>query len=148
MLLNVGGRKRSGAFDTVWPSATWSHAQIAINTLLSTERAFCHHFIEPISSDPLRRSSVKIGTVQRRLAWPLRKDDTHKSRSDTSFFVAHPRAFSEVWCHCLVRLLLCGGVGDLSWGGHRHLETISLAVSFLWIPFGDHPSKLERYRED
>ena len=31
--------------------------------------------------DPLRRSSVKIGTIQRRLAWPLRKDDTHKSRS-------------------------------------------------------------------
>mgnify|MGYP007105634205 CR=1 FL=1 len=22
----------------------------------------------------------KIGTIQRRLAWPLRKDDTHKSR--------------------------------------------------------------------
>ena len=26
-------------------------------------------------------SSVKIGTIQRRLAWPLREDDTHKSRS-------------------------------------------------------------------
>ena len=26
--------------------------------------------------DSLRRSSVKIGTIQRRLAWPLRKDDT------------------------------------------------------------------------
>ena len=25
-------------------------------------------------------SSVKIGTIQRRLAWPLRKDDTQKSR--------------------------------------------------------------------
>jgi len=36
--------------------------------------------------DPLRRSSVKIGTIQRRLAWPLRKDDTHKSRSVTNFF--------------------------------------------------------------
>ena len=32
-------------------------------------------------SDSLRGSSVKIGTIQRRLAWPLRKDDTHKSRS-------------------------------------------------------------------
>ena len=30
--------------------------------------------------DLLRESSVKIGTIQRRLAWPLRKDDTHKSR--------------------------------------------------------------------
>ena len=29
----------------------------------------------------LRGSSVKIGTIQRILAWPLRKDDTHTSRS-------------------------------------------------------------------
>ena len=36
--------------------------------------------------DSLRGSSVKIGMIQRRLAWPLRKDDTHKSRSETSFF--------------------------------------------------------------
>ena len=36
--------------------------------------------------DSFRGSSVKIGTIQRRLAWPLRNDDTHKSRSDTSFF--------------------------------------------------------------
>lgn len=37
--------------------------------------------------DSLRGSSVKIGTIQRRLAWPLRKDDTHKSRSVSNFFV-------------------------------------------------------------
>ena len=36
--------------------------------------------------DSLRGSSVKIGTIQRRLAWPLRKDDTHKSRSVPNFF--------------------------------------------------------------
>ena len=36
-------------------------------------------------SDSLRGSSVKIGTMQRRLAWPLRKDDTHKSRSVSNF---------------------------------------------------------------
>ena len=35
--------------------------------------------------DSLRGSSVKIGTIQRRLAWPLRKDDTHKSRSVHNF---------------------------------------------------------------
>ena len=35
--------------------------------------------------DSLRGSSEKIGTMQRRLAWPLRKDDTHKSRSVPSF---------------------------------------------------------------
>ena len=34
-----------------------------------------------IYMDSLRGSSDKIGTIQRRLAWPLRKDDTHKSRS-------------------------------------------------------------------
>ena len=31
--------------------------------------------------DSLRGSSVKLGTIQRKLAWPLRKDDAHKSRS-------------------------------------------------------------------
>merc|ERR1711907_590530 len=35
--------------------------------------------------DLLRESSVKIGTIQRRLAWPLRKDDTHKSRKYNHF---------------------------------------------------------------
>ena len=37
--------------------------------------------------DSPRRSSDKIGTIQRRLAWPLRKDDTHKSRRVTKFLV-------------------------------------------------------------
>ena len=31
--------------------------------------------------DSLRGSSVKMGTIQRRLAWPPRTDDTHTSRS-------------------------------------------------------------------
>ena len=35
--------------------------------------------------DSFRGSSVKIGTIQRRLAWPLRRDDTHKSRSGNHF---------------------------------------------------------------
>ena len=35
------------------------------------------------------RSSAKIGTIQRRLAWPLRKDDTHKSRMYHTFFYAY-----------------------------------------------------------
>jgi len=39
------------------------------------------------ASDSLRGSSVKIGTIQRRLAWPLRKDDTHKSRSVNNCFI-------------------------------------------------------------
>lgn len=35
----------------------------------------------PRSMDSLRGSFVKLKTKQRRLVWPLRKDDTHKSRS-------------------------------------------------------------------
>ncbi|ESW33687.1 hypothetical protein PHAVU_001G090500 [Phaseolus vulgaris] len=31
-------------------------------------------------------TSDKIGTIQRRLAWLLRKDDTHKSRNCPNFF--------------------------------------------------------------
>ena len=31
--------------------------------------------------DSLRGSSVRLGTIQRKFAWPLRKDDTHKSIS-------------------------------------------------------------------
>ena len=49
----------------------------------------CVRILHPgplLTLDFFRGSSVKIGTIQRRLAWPLRKDDTHKSRSDTSFF--------------------------------------------------------------
>ena len=34
-------------------------------------------------------SSAKIGTIQRRLAWPLRKDDTHKSRKYRTFLFLH-----------------------------------------------------------
>ena len=30
-----------------------------------------------IAMDSFRGSSDKIGTIQRRLAWPLREDDTH-----------------------------------------------------------------------
>nr|PNR25961.1 hypothetical protein PHYPA_031270 [Physcomitrium patens] len=32
-------------------------------------------------------TSDKIGTIQRRLAWPLRKDDTHKSRNGPNLFL-------------------------------------------------------------
>ena len=34
--------------------------------------------------DSLRGSSANIGAIQIRLAWPLRKDDTHKSRSENN----------------------------------------------------------------
>ena len=38
--------------------------------------------------------SVKIGTIQRRLAWPLRKDDTHKSRM--YHFFAHVSVEADI----------------------------------------------------
>ena len=31
-------------------------------------------------------TSDKIGTIQRRLAWPLRKDDTHSTRNGSKLF--------------------------------------------------------------
>lgn len=34
-------------------------------------------------------TSDKIGTIPRRLAWPLCNDDTHKSRNDSIFFFTH-----------------------------------------------------------
>ena len=48
------------------------------------------HFRATGLLDSLRGSSVKIGTIQRRLAWPLRKDDTHKSRSVNIFWGTSP----------------------------------------------------------
>ena len=41
--------------------------------------------------DSLRGSSVLCGTRQRRLAWPLRKDDTHKSKSVSTFLILLPK---------------------------------------------------------
>ena len=46
-------------------------------------------------SEPRKRSSAKIGTIQRRLAWPLRKDDTHKSRM--YHFLFRSGCFSVTW---------------------------------------------------
>jgi hypothetical protein len=45
----------------------------------------------PQTCDSLRAVHIsKIGTIQRRLAWPLRKDDTLRSRS-SSFFYKHTK---------------------------------------------------------
>ena len=55
-------------------------------------------YLAPAWLDSLRGSSVKIGTIQRRLAWPLRKDDTHKSRSVTNFFALSRNYFAYWSC--------------------------------------------------
>ena len=43
------------------------------------------HVLGHVRLDSLRGSSVKIGTMQRRLAWSLLKYDTHKSRGVSIF---------------------------------------------------------------
>ena len=63
---------------------------IYIHTHTHTRVLFVHRriilaYAHEAGQDSLRGSSVKIGTIQRRLAWPLRKDDTHKSRSVNNF---------------------------------------------------------------
>ena len=76
--------------------------------------------------DSLRGSSVKIGTIQRRLAWPLRKDDTHKSRSVTNFLL---RFSNEIFTsHTFSR----GFCSMFLWNLQAVLAA-SLCVSFLTL---------------
>ena len=57
--------------------------EYALQHCYQSSRRACEGFLAGL--DSLRGSSVKIGTIQRKLAWPLRKDDTHKSRSVNNF---------------------------------------------------------------
>ena len=71
--------------------------------------------------DSLRGSSVKIGTIQRRLAWPLRKEDTHKSRSVNNL---SPKFFSSERARRFAALLVHEGTQGAGLclardGGHR-----------------------------
>ena len=75
--------------------------------------------------DSLRGSSVKIGTIQRRLAWPLRKDDTHKSRRVDDFFekfhlhlpLPHPLHQTPASDH--IPSPSTPGLGKESWSGRE-----------------------------
>ncbi|KAH8971799.1 hypothetical protein BDL97_02G161500, partial [Sphagnum fallax] len=49
--------------------------------------ACCFWYLALMMEYFLLVTSDKIGTIQRRLAWPLRKDDTHKSRNGRNFFL-------------------------------------------------------------
>ena len=68
---------------------------------ITKERQYIYLSIRKGKTDSLRGSSVKIGTIQRRLAWPLRKDDTHKSRSVNNMNVtcktAVRKSFAQAW---------------------------------------------------
>jgi hypothetical protein len=70
--------------------------EVAMTRVLTLGRGLCLSF--PFLLDCLRGSSVKMGTIQRSLAWPLHKDDTHKSRSVIIFGIkasAGGRIFSN-----------------------------------------------------
>ena len=69
----------------------WLWTRLPCNVWLTRSQGPRSCSILNIALDFLLGSSVKIGTIQRRLAWPQRKDDTHKSRSvNNSEHCAHP----------------------------------------------------------
>ena len=96
-------------------------------TDLSTMRMFCQTSL----SDSLRGSSDKIGTIQRRLAWPLRKDDTHKSRSVPSFFVS-------LWSYVLLHTAL----SDFLRGSSDKFATIKRRLAW---PLRKDDTQIEKF---
>nr|PNR28554.1 hypothetical protein PHYPA_029146 [Physcomitrium patens] len=56
---------------------------------VAQERRFLVRDCTIVSSE----TSDEIGAMQRRLAWPLRTDDTHTSRNDPHFFSSLPVLF-------------------------------------------------------
>ena len=50
-------------------------------------------------------SSDKIATIQRRIAWPLRKDDTHESR----------QVFCPTWRSVMIVVLNVGMIVMMPW---------------------------------
>ena len=108
--------------------------------------------------DSLRGSSDKIGTIQRRLAWPLRKDDTHKSRSVPSFLNSELFARLGV-CLCVLCLhpqeaeettrqifLAAASPGSFKWicergsGSLRIFQSISLRCIWTICKSGASPT--------
>ena len=69
---------------------------------------YIHRWHSSISSDAPRGSSVKIGAIQRILAWPVRKDDAH----------------IEKWTHIYVAFVIY----YLSW----FLFSVSLSISCVF----------------
>ena len=100
--------------QTNWPT---QHVRKPVGQISKTQKPFrCNTYK---NMDSLRGSSVKIGTIQRRLAWPLRKDDTHKSRSVNNFFVGGPLGYRRgvlgypQWASGLVWEASLAGVGHV-----------------------------------
>jgi hypothetical protein len=79
--------------------------------------------------DSLRGSSVKLGTIQRILAWPLRKDDTHKSRSVNNFVAGGWDTFAVLRCAGVRRsgcqLLLLSGANHGGESQSAYIQRVS-----------------------
>ena len=73
-------------------------------------------------------TSNKIGTIQRRLAWPLRKDDTHKSRNGPNFFLSKFVFRSRCMIVCQTSLFLFTYVLHLRFNYGFCLICISIRV--------------------
>ena len=65
----------------------------------------------------LRNTYTKIGTIQRRLAWPLRKDDTQIREA----FHIFPTPLTFLWSlwACMRKIMFW------NWGGRSTIETIA-----------------------
>ena len=104
----------------IWYRTRWRPLQVQSQT--HRQSCSCPPLLHSVMLDSLRGSSVKIGTVQRRLAWPPRKDDAHKSRSVNISFVFP-------W----LRLLTC--LSGPAAGTRRRPIALSVAmfrVSWAW----------------
>ena len=87
------------------------HAKQALYHLSYTPSVWIWTYsLHDISSSVKTVSYDKIGTIQRRLAWPLRKDDTHKSRTYHFFFVythTHTHTHTHTaYLHCVIIVLI------------------------------------------
>ena len=101
-MLRKPATTRPKEFQTIWFFAILA-TQAGLDTFNQQPFPGCHSVALArvlLFVDSLRGSSDKIGTIQRRLAWPLRKDDTHYHLSLN---------YLHCWlvCRSLSRFLLC-----------------------------------------
>ena len=84
-------------------------------------------------------SSDKIGTIQRRLAWPLRKDDTHKSRTYHTFLARHcRRTLCSLCLRCEWSLSTIAIAIVIGGGGPTKRRGETLSALPLISPFAPH----------
>jgi len=91
----------------------------------------CKHRPVVARLDSLWRSSVRFGTIQGTSAWPLRKDDAHKSRSEHRPVVARPRKRRESQIDYFFRKFEYRKAVD-----HMHGVSATRAVSQVCHAFG------------